>query len=78
MNTMLLLETQTASCEIYEIKHSAGMAPGQTRRLRDEKKCAETASRFGTITGKQVIYHGATRDVDGIHDGSVEEYLRAL
>ncbi len=68
----------TASCEIYEIKHSAEIAPEQTRHLRDEKKCAETASRFGTITGKYVVYRGETKDVDGIHYVNVEEYLRAL
>ncbi len=75
---MVVFQPQTASCEIYEIKHSTGIASEQTRHLRDEKKCAETASRFGTITGKHVIYRGETKDVDGIHYVNVEEYLRAL
>ena len=75
---MVVFYPQTASCEVYEIKHSTETAPEQTRHLQDEKKCAETASRFGTITGKYVIYRGETKDVDGIHYVNVEEYLRAL
>ena len=72
---MVVFSPQTASCEIYEIKHSAEIMPAQTRHLRDEKKCAETASRFGTITGKYVIYRGETRDEDEIRYVNVEEYL---
>ena len=75
---MVVFYPQTASCEVYEIKHSTEIVPEQTRHLQDEKKCAETASRFGTITGKYVIYRGETKDVDGIHYVNVEEYLRAL
>ena len=75
---MVVFHPQTASCEIYEIKHSSEIAPGQARHLLDEKKCSETSSRFGTITGKYVIYRGETKDVDGIHYVNVEEYLRSL
>ena len=75
---MVVFHPQTASCEIYEIKHSAEIVPEQTRHLRDEKKCADTASRFGTITGKYVIYRGKTQDVDGIRYMNVEEYLNTL
>ena len=75
---MVVFYPQTASCEVYEIKHSAEIAPEQTRHLRDEKKCAEAALRFGTITGKYVIYRGETKDIDGIHYVNVEEYLRLL
>ena len=75
---MVVFHPQTASCKIYEIKHSTEVVPEQTRHLRDEKKCAETASRFGTITGKYVIYRGETKDADDIHYANVEEYLQAL
>ena len=46
--------------------------------MRDEKTCAETTMRFGTIAGKYVIYRGETMDVDEIHYLNVEEYLRSL
>ena len=75
---MVVFHPQTAACEIFEIKHSVEIVPEQTRHLRDEKKCADTASRFGTITGKYVIYRGATQDVDGIRYVNVEEYLNLL
>ena len=75
---MVVFHPQTACCEIYEIKHSTEADSEQTRHLRDEKKCTETASRFGTITGKYVIYRGETKDIDGIHYVNVEEYLWAL
>ena len=75
---MVVFSPQTSSCEIYEIKHSTEIVSGQARHLLDEKKCAETASRFGTIMGKYVIYRGETKDINGIHYVNVEEYLRSL
>ena len=73
---MVVFHPDTASCEIYEIKHSTEIVPEQSRHLRDEKKCAETTSRFGTITGKYVIYRGETQNVDGIQYVNVEEFLK--
>ena len=75
---MVVFFPGTASCEIYEIKRSAEAVPEQTRHLTDEKKCAETTARFGTITGRYVIYRGKTQDVGGIRYLNVEEYLLAL
>ena len=75
---MVVFSPGTASCEIYEIKHSAGAVPEQARHLTDEKKCAETTARFGTITGRYVIYRGKTQDVGGIRYLNVEEYLITL
>ena len=75
---MVVFNPKTASCSIFEIKHSTEAVPEQTRHLRDEKKCAETASRFGAISGKYVIYRGETKDIRDIHYVNVEEYLRSL
>lgn len=75
---MVVFHPDTASCEIYEIKHSMEAVPEQARHLLDEKKCAETTTRFGTITGKHIIYRGATVDVNGIRYINVEEYLLSL
>ena len=73
---MVIFHPDTASCEIYEIKHSTEIVPEQSRHLLDEKKCAETTSRFDTITGKYVIYREKTQKVDGIQYVNVENYLR--
>lgn len=37
-----------------------------------------TEFRFGTITGKNVIYRGKSGEMDGIHYINVEEYLKSL
>ena len=75
---MVVFHPDTASCEIYEIKHSTEAVPEQARHLTDETKCAGTAARYGTITGKYVIYRGKTQDLGDIRYLNVEEYLTAL
>ncbi|MBO4325497.1 MAG: AAA family ATPase [Lachnospiraceae bacterium] len=75
---MVVCSPETESCEIYEIKHSAEIAPEQTRHLRDADKCNATAFRFGTIAGKYVIYRGKSTEVDGIRYVNAEEYLLGL
>ena len=75
---MVVFSPDTASCEIYEIKHSTELAPEQPRHLLDQQKCADTEFRFGTITGKYVIYRGETQDVCEIRYVNVEEYLNLL
>ena len=75
---MVVCSPETESCEIYEIKHSTEIAPEQTRHLRDADKCNATAFRFGTITGKYVIYRGKSMEVDGIRYVNAEEYLLGL
>lgn len=75
---MTVFDPTTASCEIYEIKHSAEVVPEQTRHLIDPQKCALTERRYGPIRGKYVLYRGATRDVDGVRYVNVEEYLKSL
>ncbi len=75
---MVVFRPEAASCEIYEIKHSTEAVPEQSRHLTDEKKCAETTSRFGTITGRYVIYRGKTQDAGDIRYLNVEEYLIGL
>ena len=76
---MVVFDPATSSCEIYEIKHSTEVVPQQYRHLIDEKKCADTEHRFGSITGKYVLYRGADLDLEnGIHYRNVEEYLKSV
>lgn len=76
---MVVFDPTTSSCEIYEIKHSMEIVPQQYRHLIDEKKCADTEHRFGSITGKYVLYRGADYKAEnGIHYRNVEEYLKQL
>ena len=75
---MVVADNETATCEIFEIKYSKEIIDKQYQHLNDDKKCEEAAFRFGTITGKYVIYRGETKDVDGIKYVNAEEYLKTL
>ena len=73
---MVIFNPETASCEIYEIKYSKEIVPQQTKHLLDEKKCMDTEYRYGTITGKYVLYRGETKMVDDVQYLNVEQYLK--
>ena len=75
---MVVFDPDAASCEIFEIKHSAEIVPEQARHLIDPEKCAMTEHRYGPITRKTVLYRGTIQDVDGIRYVNVEEYLKGL
>lgn len=75
---MVVFDPDTATCQIFEIKHSDKIAPQQYRHLIDEKMCADTEHRYGTITGKYVLYRGESQQVGEIQYRNVEEYLKSL
>lgn len=75
---MVVFSPETASCEIFEIKHSSQIAPQQCRHLLDEEKCRATEHRYGTITGKYVLYRGENQVSGKIWYRNVEEYLKCL
>ena len=72
---MVVFDPASRSCRIYEIKHSAEIASEQTRHLVDAEKCRATEHRFGTITGRYVIYRGPAGTVGKVQYLNVEEYL---
>ncbi len=75
---MVVFDPHAASCQIFEIKHSAQVIPNQYRHLVNEEKCAQTEHRYGTITGKFVLYRGENQVINGISYQNVEEYLRNI
>ena len=75
---MVIFDPDRASCEIYEIKHSKEITASQYRHLTDEKKCADTQHRYGTITSKKVLYRGESKMAGEIRYMNVEEYLKQL
>lgn len=83
---MVVFYPEEGNCEIYEIKHSKAVVPQQCRHLLDEKKCKDTAFRYGPIIGKYVIYRGPTTTLEkaGFDAAqevvylNVEEYLKKL
>ena len=83
---MVVFNPEDGNCRIYEIKHSMEVVPEQCRHLLDEQKCNDTEFRYGPITGKFVIYRGATTTLkEAVEDATgdvtylnVEEYLKGL
>lgn len=83
---MVVFNPDEGTCEIYEIKHSKEVVPQQCKHLLDEQKCKDTEFRYGTITGKYVIYRGATTSLiqagvetpEDVTYLNVEEYLKTL
>ena len=75
---MVIYNPITLTCEIYEIKHSNEVVANQYSHLINTEKCAETEHRFGTITGRYVIYRGNEAKSDGVQYLNVEQYLKSL
>ena len=75
---MVIFDPEKVTCEIFEIKHSAEMAPQQYRHLVDTQKCRDTAFRFATISCKCVIYRGDSKKEGPVDFVNVEEYLKGL
>ena len=75
---MVVADSKTLTCEIFEIKYSRKVVPAQYRHLLDVEKCAQTEHRFGAITSRTVIYRGKTRESDNVKYINVEEYLNML
>lgn len=83
---MVVFDPEAGNCQIYEIKHSVEIVPQQCRHLLDEQKCKDTEFRYGTITGKYVIYRGQTAELKDVEENTmenvsylnVEEYLKNL
>ena len=75
---MVVQDTDSMTCELYEIKHSNQIAGGQYRHLSDEEKLKKTEHEFGTITKRTVIYRGKDQSQEGVFYRNVVEYLEEL
>lgn len=76
---MVVVDPVSATCEIYEVKHSMEQSKEQYRHLLDEKKYSATEFRYGKIMKKVVIYCGKSMKLEnGIEYLNVEEYLKGL
>ena len=75
---MVIYDKKKHTCRLYEIKHSTEIAERQTRYLKDAEKCQTVEIKFGTITGKYVLYRGEDSTVEGIRYRNVERFLCEL
>ena len=75
---MVIADKKTATCDIFEIKHSDKAIPEQARHLMDEEKCSRTELMFGTIKSRNILYRGSETYLKDIHYMNIEEYLLGL
>ncbi len=75
---MVVFDSKTLTCEIYEVKYSAEQVLEQYRHIKNEEKCAMTSHRYGDITGRYVIYRGENARIDDVQYLNVEGYLKSL
>lgn len=75
---MVIQDTDSMICELYEIKHSDQIAKKQYRHLNDEDKLKQTEHEFGTITKRTVLYRGKNQSVEDVCYRNVAEYLEEL
>ncbi|MCQ2524116.1 MAG: AAA family ATPase [Lachnospiraceae bacterium] len=75
---MVVFDSTTLTCRIYEIKHSKERTKEQIRHLEDAAKCSATVHDYGDIKGKYVVYRGPGMQFEGVEYLNVEEYLKGL
>ncbi|MBP3275112.1 MAG: AAA family ATPase [Butyrivibrio sp.] len=76
---MVIYDSKTDSCEIYEVKHSDKSDKNQLKHLLNKEHLELTAKKYGKITGKYVLYNGESGTVlKGCEYRNVAEYLRNL
>ncbi len=75
---MVIYDKSRHTCYLYEIKHSTEIVERQTRYLRDIERCKAVEAKFGTITGKYVLYRGEDKTVDDVEYLNVEQFLCGL
>lgn len=72
---MVVYDTQTDQCSVFEIKHSREMVPEQYRHLLDDEKCRLTQRKFGQIICRCVLYRGEDQGSASVCYRNVERYL---
>jgi len=75
---MVVYDKHRHTCRIYEVKHSTERVERQTRYLREKEKCRIVEAKFGTITGKYVLYRGEDTVQGEVQYRNVERYLCEL
>ena len=76
---MVVRDINNDTCAVYEIKHSDKCVRNQARHLTNEDMIAMTTPRFGTLTGRFVLYLGDDLDTDdSVAYLNAEKFLKDL
>ncbi len=76
---MVIYNSLTDTCAIFEIKHSREQVKSQWKNLLREDYCVQTEKVYGRITRKCILYTGPSMITkEGLEYKNVEEYLTDL
>ena len=73
---MVVSDSETLECSIYEVKHSSERHPKQLRHILDPEKRKRLEDMFGTIRRTEVLYRGKSGTYGGVSYRNVSEYLK--
>ena len=75
---MVIYDSKTDTCEVFEIKHSEQKNPNQMKFLMREDLCELTEKKYGKIISKTVLYNGESDLTGDVRYINVSEYLKTL
>lgn len=75
---MVIYDSETNTCSIYEIKHSDKVVKDQAKHLNDVEMCKIIEHLYGKITGKYILYRGKPCKENNVSYINVEDYLMNL
>ena len=75
---MVIYDTQSDTCEEYEIKHSTEKVPEQTRALLNEELNKEVEAKYGQVMRRCVIYRGQSSTEGDVEYLNVQDYLKSI
>ncbi|WP_407399053.1 AAA family ATPase [Treponema sp.] len=76
---MIITDSESGTCQIFEVKHSKERFEKQYQHLINKEKLELTEKIYGTILSRTVLYKGEScMEENGIEYKNVEEYLKEL
>lgn len=76
---MIIKDSESGTCQIFEVKHSKERFEKQYQHLVNKEKLELTEKIYGTILSRTVLYKGEScMEENGVEYKNVEEYLKEL
>lgn len=76
---MIITDSESGTCQIFEVKHSKERSEKQYQHLINKEKLELTEKIYGTIVSRTILYKGDNyTEENGIKYKNVEEYLKEL
>ena len=76
---MIITDSESGTCQIFEVKHSKERFEKQYQHLINKEKLELTEKIYGAILSRTVLYKGEScMEENGVEYKNVEEYLKEL